>query len=48
MLNHLNISRRSLELYSAEYEKYIFMGDFNTEVTQTNMKVSLILMNLKI
>ena len=31
--------RRSLDLYSAEYEHFIIVGDFNTEVTQTSMKV---------
>ena len=38
--NHSDIlTRRSLDLYSAEYETFIIMGDFNTEVTQTNKKV---------
>ena len=31
--------RRSLDLYSTEYEHFITVGDFNTEVTQTSMKV---------
>ena len=33
------LRRRSLDLYSAEYEHFIIVGDFNTEVTQTSMKV---------
>ena len=37
--NHLDLLRRSLDLYSAEYEHFIIVGDFNTEVTQTSMKV---------
>ena len=31
--------RKSLDLYSTEYEHFITVGDFNTEVTQTSMKV---------
>ena len=31
--NHLDLLRRSLDLYSAEYENFIIVGDFNTEVT---------------
>ena len=37
--SHLDLLRRSLDLYSAEYEHFIIVGDFNTEVTQTSMKV---------
>ena len=37
--SHLNLLRKSLDLYSAEYEHFIIVGDFNTEVTQTSMKV---------
>ena len=37
--SHLDLLRRSLDLYSAEYEHFIIAGDFNTEVTQTSMKV---------
>ena len=37
--NHLDLLRRSLDLYSAEYEHFITVRDFNTEVTQTSMKV---------
>ena len=37
--NHLDLLRRSLDLYSAKYEHFIIVGDFNTEVTQTSMKV---------
>ena len=38
-LNHLDLLRRSFDLYSAKYEHFIMLGDFNTEVTQTSMKV---------
>ena len=31
--------RRSLDLYSAEYEDFIIVGDFNIKVTQTCIKV---------
>ena len=31
--------RRSLDLYCAEYEHFIIVRDFNTEVTQASMKV---------
>ena len=37
--SHLDLLRRSLDLYSVEYEHFIIVGDFNTEVTQTSMKV---------
>ena len=38
--NHLDLLRRSLNLYSAEYEHIIIVRDLNnTEVTQTCMKV---------
>ena len=38
--SHLDLlRRRSSDLYSAEYEHFIIVGDFNTEVTQTSMKV---------
>ena len=37
--SHLDLLRRSLDLYSAEYEHFMIVGDFNTEVTQTSMKV---------
>ena len=37
--SHLVLLRRSLDLYSAEYEHFIIVGDLNTEVTQTSMKV---------
>ena len=37
--NHLDLLRRSLDLYSAEYEHFIIVGDFNIEVTQMSMKV---------
>ena len=37
--SHLDLLRRSLDLYSAEYEHFIMVGDFNKEVTQTSMKV---------
>ena len=37
--SHLDLLRRSLHLHSAEYEHFIIVGDFNTEVTQTSMKV---------
>ena len=37
--SHLHLLRRSLHLYSAEYEHFITVGGFNTEVTQTSMKV---------
>ena len=37
--NHLDLLRRSLDLYSAKYEHFIIVGDFNAEVTQTSMKV---------
>ena len=36
---HLDLLRRSLDLYSAEYELFTIDGDFNTAVTQTSMKV---------
>ena len=35
----LDLLIRSLDLYSAECEHLIIVGDFNTEVTQTSMKV---------
>ena len=38
-LDHLDVLRRSIDLYSAEYEHFIIVADFNTEVTQTSMKV---------
>ena len=37
--NHLDLLRRKFDLYSAQYEHFIIVGDFNTEVTQTSMKV---------
>ena len=37
--NHLDLLRKSLDLYSAEYEHFIIERDFNTEFTQTSMKV---------
>ena len=37
--SHLDLLRRSLDLYSTEYEHFIIVGDSNTEVTQTSMKV---------
>ena len=37
--SNLDLLRRSLDLYSAEYEHFIIVGDFNTEITQTSMKV---------
>ena len=37
--NHLDLSRRSLDLYSAEYEHFIIVEDFNMEITQASMKV---------
>ena len=37
--SHLDLIRRSLDLYSAEYGHFIIAGDFNTEVTQTGIKV---------
>ena len=36
--NHLDLLR-SLDLYSAEYEHFFIVGDFNTEVTQTSIKI---------
>ena len=36
--SHLDLLR-SLHLHSAKYEHFIIVGDFNTEVTQTSMKV---------
>ena len=36
--NHLDLLR-SLDLYSAEYEHFIIVRGFNTEVPQTSMKV---------
>ena len=44
ILDHLNInsirSKFESEANSAEYEHFIIMGDFNTEVTQMSMMVS--------
>ena len=37
--SHLDLLRTSLDLYSVEYEHLIIVGDFNTKVTQTSMKV---------
>ena len=37
--NHLDLLRRSLDWHSAEYEDFIIVRDFNTEVTRTSMKV---------
>ena len=37
--NHLDLLRGSLDLYSAEYEHFIIVRDFNTEVIQMMMKV---------
>ena len=37
--SHLDLLRKSLDLYSAEYEHFVIVGDFNTKVTQTSMKV---------
>ena len=37
--SHLDLLRRSLDLYYAEYEHFIIAGDFNTEVAQTSIKV---------
>ena len=34
-----DLLKRSLYLYTAEYEHFIIVGNFNTEVTQTSMKV---------
>ena len=36
--NHLDLLRH-LDLYSAEYEKNIIMGGFNTKATQTSIKI---------
>ena len=35
----MDLLRRSLDLYSAECEHFIIVGDFTTEVTKTSMKV---------
>ena len=39
ILNHLNLLRRSLDSYSAEYEHFIIVGDFNTDDYQTSIMV---------
>ena len=39
--SHLDLLRSILDLYAAEYEHFIIVGDFNTEVTQTSMKFCL-------
>ena len=36
--HHLDILRRNLNLYSAEYLKFVIIGDFNTEVTEASTK----------
>ena len=36
--SHLDLLRKTLDLYSAEYEHFLIVGDFKTEVTQTNIK----------
>lgn len=51
ILDHLNInsirSKFESEANSAEYEHFIIMGDFNTEVTQKNIDVFCDTLNLK-
>ena len=37
--SHLDLLRRISDLYSAEYEHFTIVGDFNTEVAQAIMKV---------
>ena len=37
--NHLDLFRRRLDLYSAEYEHFIIVEDFKKEVSQTSMKI---------
>ena len=37
--SHFDLLRRSLDLYSPEYEHFIIVGGFNTEVAQTSMKI---------
>ena len=36
--DHLEILRRNLDLYSAQYENLIMIGDFNSDVNQSYMK----------
>ena len=36
--DHLEILRRNLDLYSAQYENLIMIGDFNSDVNQSCMK----------
>ena len=36
--DHLEILRRNLDLYSAQYENLIMIGDFNSDVSQSCMK----------
>ena len=36
--SHLDLLIKTLDLYSAEYEHFLIVGDFKTEVTQTNTK----------
>ena len=36
--DHLEILRRNLDLYSAQYENLSMIGDFNSDVNQSCMK----------
>ena len=38
IFDHLEILRRNLDLYSAQYENLIMIGDFNSYVNQSCMK----------
>ena len=35
---HIDFLRRELDLHSSNYENFMFLGDFNSEMTDTNLK----------
>ena len=35
---HLSALRKSLDLYSTQYENFVVLGDFNVEVDSSDMK----------
>ena len=48
ILTYIDILRRELDLHSSNYENFILLGDFNSEMTDTNLKISAIYTSSKI
>ena len=38
ILNHLEVLKRNLYLYSAKYEDFLILQDFNTEIKNSSIK----------